>query len=260
MNFSDTTVSEVEEVLGMSVDVFDEAVEVESDERAGDVVNQMDWLSSDEKMVLRYSGEVSPTDLAYLAVKGQMKRFDFTDFGRMFPAEDRFSKQLYTEFVANLARFEVNNYFAENDEEKISANSFLSAGARHDLLSARDNYMSQRTEAMKYGLPSNAILEAVQSAGFNETQLWLEYDVAKHELVDEEVAKDFRSAIKDYVSARLNCAAPLAAKKYHHIEEDYEVSDFIVPDEQLLHDTIDYMHSIESDLEAKRQLNKTRNT
>lgn len=260
LDFSETTVSQVEDVLGMSVEVFDDAVKVEDEEVPGGVVNQMGWLSSDDKMVLQYSDELSPSDLAYLAVKGQIKRFDFRDFGRMFPVPDRFSKRLYTEFVANLARFDVNNYFAEEEENKISANSFLSAGARYDLLDARDEYMAKRKEAADHGMPSNDILELKNSGEYQGSQLWLEYDISKETVVDDEVLEEFHNSIKNYLNAIEGCAAPIAAKKYHHIEEDYEISEFIVPSEQLFHDTIDYMDSVIADFENKRQLNRGRNT
>ncbi|MFB6143893.1 MAG: hypothetical protein ABEJ98_01145 [Candidatus Nanohaloarchaea archaeon] len=260
LDFSETTVSQVEEVLGMSVEVFDDAVKVEDEEVPGRVVNQMGWLSSDDKMVLQYSDELSPSDLAYLAVKGQIKRFDFRDFGKMFPVPDRFSKRLYTEFVANLARFDVNNYFAEEEKDKISANSFLSAGARYDLLDARDEYMEKRKEAADHGMPSNDILELKNSGEYQGSQLWLEYDISKETVVDKEVLREFQSSIKNYLNAIEGCAAPIAAKKYHHIEEDYEISEFIVPSEQLFHDTIDYMDSVIADFENKRQLNRSRNS
>lgn len=260
LDFSETTVSQVEDVLGMSVEVFDDAVKVEDEEVPGRVVNQMGWLSSDDKMVLQYSDELSPSDLAYLAVKGQIKRFDFRDFGKMFPVPDRFSKRLYTEFVANLARFDVNNYFAEEEKQKISANSFLSAGARYDLLDARDEYMAKRKEASDHGMPSNDILELKNSGEYQGSQLWLEYDISRETVIDDEVLEEFHDSIKNYITAIEGCAAPIAAKKYHHIEEDYDISEFIVPSEQLFHDTIDYMDSVIADFENKRQLNRSRNT
>lgn len=256
LEFSETTVSQIEDVLGMSVEVFDSADEVEEVDSPGEVVNQMGWITDRDDMVLQISGEISPSDLAYLAVKGQIKRFDFRDFGRMFPVEDSFSKRIYTEFVANLARFEVNDYFAKNEKEKLSANSFLSAGARHDLLAARDEYMRKRRKAANHGMPSNKIIEAVNSGAFSGSQPALEYDVAESTVLDDEVKEKFHESIENYIRAIENCAAPLAAKKYHHIEEDYEISEFIVPSERLFHDTRDYMDSIEADLEAKRQLNR----
>lgn len=256
LDFSETTVLEVEEVLGMSVEVFDDAVKVEDGETPGKVVNQMGWISDQDEMVLQFTDDISPSDLTYLAVKGQIKRFDFRNFGRMFPVEDSFSKRIYTEFVANLARFDVNDYFAKNEKDKISANSFLSAGARHDLLAARDDYMKNRGKAANHGMPSNMIIELVNSGKFSGSQPWLEYDIAEGTVVDDEVLENFQDSINNYISAIENCAAPLAAKKYHHIEEDYEISDFIVPSERLFHDTRDYMDSIEADLESKRQLSR----
>lgn len=240
LEFSDTQLSEVEDVLGLNIDgVFHEIREVkDSEAEPGEVFEKIDWAWGKPKRVLEFTSNPSKGDLAYLAVMGHMKRLDFQGGGDMFPVMDQFALSRYSEFVANLARNEF-------EELEVTTNE------RYDLLDAKREYFQKRGEADIHGFPKNDVLDIVNQPEFDKTKLAVEYDIAGETVKDEDFRREFRGSIKELQDQRAKVASKLAAKRYAETEE-YDVSEFIMPDMQLYQETMDLFKVVENKVESKR--------
>lgn len=245
LEHSEKQFSEVEDTLGLNINgLFHEVRELNHEgEEPGKIFEQIDWAWEQPKRVLEYEGDISKADLAYLAAKGHMKRLDFRQGGEMFPVRDQFGLSRYTEFVANLAR-------SEFEELEITTSE------RFDLLDAKRDYFQKRGKADLHGYPKNKVLEVVNNPGFDKTKLAIAHDTAKERMDDGEFKQKFISSIKELQDQRVKVGSKLAAKRYAETEE-YDVSEFLMPDMKLYHETMDLFKKVESNIESKRHQLRT---
>ncbi|MFB6204153.1 MAG: hypothetical protein ABEJ75_00745 [Candidatus Nanohaloarchaea archaeon] len=163
---------------------------------------------------LEYSGDLTAWELAHDTVHGQMLQSGGP--GEILPGDNLFDMKLYGEFAANLAEVEVRDPGPD-------------PGSVMSLVPIRSHYMDRRREAVDNGFETRGSL----------------YD--EFLAADAEGREEFREAILDYQDIRENVVAQQAAREYAR-ENDYELEDYLEPDRQLFHDTVDYVKNFEGEL------------
>ncbi|MFB6207960.1 MAG: hypothetical protein ABEJ69_01275 [Candidatus Nanohaloarchaea archaeon] len=210
-------VEEVERETGLSVEeAFDEFDQRDfSAETRGNTLEstRARTFLDDGVVSLEYMGDLTARELAHETVHGEMLQAG--DLGERLPGDDLFDMKLYGEFAANLAEVEVDDPGPD-------------FGGIMALISTRSAYKEAREDAAGQGLTSGGLFQ--------------EYLEAR-----EKGMQQFREAILEYQDVRENVVAQQAAREYAR-ENDYDLENYLEPDEQLFHDTVDYVKNFEQEL------------
>lgn len=233
LNFSEQQVSHVEEELGTSMHGAFGAVNEVPDSDSSFAKTE---LGSDGRITLSYSGELSEGDLAQNAAIAKTLNFNINGkVGKFLADMNLWDTQLYIDFVGLVARDQL---------EDVEFNT----SHRKSLVNAISKYEGKKQKAHTYGFPNSFD---------NLYQEYVETHPDNSRIVKDSVREELRNCIQRYHQARRDTITRKAAI---HLEvfQDYEVTDFILPDDQDKKDVLYYMKGFEEPMMPLRDDNKKR--
>jgi len=200
----------VEEATGLNIDrSFDRVIEKELPEDT-EAVTQMQMDST----TLIYDQEIPTETFAHESAHAEML---YPDGDIDLPGENIFDWKLYGEFVA---------YLAEDQIEPLTVSG------------------SEKSEYGRSRAIYNDIKQDIEEIEKDHT-LQEEWQILD-DLEDREKREEAANAFTNYQENREQVVAPLAASKFDLGYQ--EVSDFIYPDEDTYHETINFIHEVEEKL------------
>ncbi len=219
---SDEELGAINDVLGTEVDEAFDVFE-EKEFASSEYQTEAAVLSNGGNIRLEGSRDMPPETLVHESVHGLMME---DDGSYDLPGENHFQHRLYDEFVARMAEDEIS----EIDVPRRTLN---------DLREAHDDYMATRE---KYS--GGILTEEFQSL----------YDDALQtdHTTDHEAQRDIDARMQEYRGLREQVLAAEAAKRYKQETGDVDVREFIKPDENLYHSSIEYIQQVEDEVVGAR--------
>lgn len=217
LEVSDSDLEEVEEILGFSVDEAFDRFEEASFETSRYQTRAAANPEGDE-MVLKAVRDVSPHVLAHESVHGMMMQPEAENY---LPGENQFENRLYDEFVARLAESEIRELSVDE-------------GNLDDLRRSRAEYFDVREQ-----YAGEELTEEFESL----------YDDLKQtdETTNEQVQREIDGKAFPYQEERERVLAAEAAKRYSE-EKEFDLQEFIKPDEKTYREAVWYIGEVEQDV------------
>lgn len=220
LNFSEQQVSHVEEELGTNMQGTFGAINELSDSRYSKAKTE---FGSDGKIVMSYSGELTKGDLAHnAAIAKTLNLNNSGKVGNFLADMNPWDTQLYLDFVGLVARDQL---------EDVEFNS----SHRRSLVNAISKYEGKKRKAHSYCFPRTFD---------NLYQEFIETNPENSRIVKDSVREKLRERIRKYHRARRDTITRKAAINLEEFP-GYEVTDFMLPDDQDKKDVLYYMKSFE---------------